>query len=117
MTDKDFLKHLKPGDEVCVIAAGFAARRSIQVVGRVTPSGRIVLLDGRVFNKDGYERGGHSPRFHGRAYMVQLTTPVREGVFREQALSKLKSFDWESMDNAALAAVLGLVAHDKGAAE
>lgn len=102
--DTEWLRSLKPGDEVIVVSRN-GATYSLHRVHRVMPSGRIVITTGSgstEYNADGWRRGGDS---WNRSYLAEPTPERREKAERRALLEQLRYVRWEELDTATLRAV------------
>lgn len=86
MTDDEWAKSLKPGDE---IAVGNYHRKDIRTVDRVTAT-QVVVGDARFRRKDGMLVGD----YHGlsRPYIMPATQKIRDGVRREKLEAEIRRF-------------------------
>lgn len=85
------LTGVKVGDKVFVSRGGYD-RGHITTVKKITPSGRVITVNGSVYNQDGYRRGETSA-WH-RTFARVATEDDIAGIYRYSLVEKFKSFDW-----------------------
>jgi hypothetical protein len=84
----DWLKALKPGDDVG-IEDSYRSRKTAKVV-RFTPTGRIVTDSGK-FAPDGWEIGASSWR---KSHLIEITDALREEIEHKQLIERLSNQNW-----------------------
>ena len=85
--DMEWVKDLKPGDEVAVDKSGVYTRNSYQItkVEKITPTGRIKLYDGSQYYPNGRELG------QSYSYPLKKITPeILEIIKRRDLMYKIK---------------------------
>lgn len=84
---------VKAGDE---LAERYGSYRGPEIVkvARVTPSGQIVLTDGRRFRSNGSEIGDRMVT----SSLHILTPELRKEMQQQAHVSFLKNIDWEKID-------------------
>ena len=100
-------KTLKPGDRVAINASNYArSDYTVAKVERVTPSGQVVMVDGRRFDARGREIGS-GLKYYDRARLCPLTEDVRAEIRREAAIARIwrRMEKWEQLPADALEAI------------
>src|SRR5260221_1490662 len=98
---------VKPGDEIAVYSGGGYGDYSIATVAKVTPSGQIVLTDGRRFDKTG-DKIGERTKWNSTTLHI-LTDGIRADIARKSNVRYLANVQWRKLDNAILAQVADLL--------
>ncbi len=80
MPNKDWIKNLKPGDQVTING------KYVKLVERVTPSGRIVV-GGATYNSDGSMRGGSS---WNHSWLVEATPDIIERITSKETIDRAR---------------------------
>lgn len=83
----DWLKTLKPGDEVAVDSCSHWHRNDYKIckIEKITSSGRIKLSDGDYYHPNGRKLGGNYCR-----PLRQITPEILEIIERRKLISKLE---------------------------
>ncbi|ACA57451.1 hypothetical protein FDC45_17820 [Clostridium botulinum] len=90
---KDWLKDLKPGDEVTVESVGFGYRDyAIKKIDKISPTGRITI-GGAVFSHKGKEMGIKDSWTRAKA-LVPVSQEIKDYVRRKKLYTKVKNIDW-----------------------
>ncbi len=87
---------VKSGEQVCYIpsypSSNWEKNWEIITVGKVTPSGQIVLSNGKRFDKDGYGMGNE------KGLIRVLTEELRTRIERAQSIDLLENVEWRKID-------------------
>ena len=83
------------------VRVGHYDRGCIEVVERITPTGRIVTRSG-TYERSGYKRGGDS---WSRGYARIATEDDIAGIYRYGLVGRLRHFDWNKLSADDLKAV------------
>lgn len=94
------LSGVKVGDKLCIRRSHYQPS-TIEIVERVTPTGRVITKSG-AFERSGYMRGGDS---WSRPYAWLATEDDIAGVHRYGLVSTFKQFDWNRLTAEDLKAV------------
>jgi hypothetical protein len=92
---------VKPGDEL-------ALEHRIVQVKHVTPTGQIVLTNGKRYDRTGQQIGG-SMHLFARRELSLATDKLRAEIARESCIDYLKALDWKEFDDATLARVVAML--------
>lgn len=102
MTNDEWLKTLKKGDEAIVRVGYSHASCRLGVVASVSKGGRITV-DGVIYRPDGRSTGDH--RYATPMRLEQPTTESIEKAEREAVIAKAKTTTWERLTTEQLRAV------------
>ena len=91
------------------VTVGHYDRGRIELVERITPTGRIVTKSG-TYERSGYRRGGNS---WSRGYARVATEDDIAGIYRYGLVERMKSFNWNKLSADDLKAVDEVVAKYK----
>lgn len=79
------LKKLKAGDQVAISGLGYGNSMQLKIVDKITPIGRIKLINGETYNNQGRSMGDHY--HHSYIYTVEEYNKEeeRKRLMRERA--------------------------------
>ncbi len=92
---------VKPGDEL-------ALEHRIVQVKHVTPTGQIVLTNGKRYDRTGQQIGGSKLLFTRRELSL-ITDELRAEIARESCIAYLKDLDWKAFDDDTLTQVVAML--------
>ncbi len=92
---------VKPGDEL-------ALEHRIVQVKHVTPTGQIVLTNGKRYDRTGQQIGGSMHLFTRRELSL-ATDELHAEIVRKSYIAYLKGLDWKAFDDAMLAQVVAML--------
>lgn len=92
----EWLKGLKEGDEVAYDTVRYGGERNyvIKTVKKITPTGKIRLDDGTLFDENGEHRSG-SGWYRTYYRLVPLDQDVKDSIRRNQLLYELGNVDFK----------------------
>lgn len=118
MSEYDWLKELKVGDEVAAYA-GYSAEPVVGVVESVTPTLVRVLVCNTVhtFNKDRGQIRRRSNGWSGRSWIAQLTPETRAEIegkrLRNKAMNVIDDCRWRELPTSTLEAIAKIITDEK----
>jgi hypothetical protein len=107
LVDKDWLKTLKVGDEVCYKTRWGGYR--VVKIAKITPTGQIKTDDNRTF-KDGVCRADTWEYWD----LEPVTTKVRDYLLKRELVNEMKSVVWEKVPIVHLLMVKNIVTGIEG---
>jgi hypothetical protein len=101
MIDLKWLRSLKKGDEVVIVAVNYGnCPFSLHKIDVVTPSGNI-FAGGKEFSLDGYE-GSRTASDYGRDHIIQPTTEIIQTIESIKVRDKIKNWIQAKLNNVSL---------------
>lgn len=112
--DDDWLKSLKPGDDVAYNnnRYGYNPDYMIVTVVRVTPTGQIVTRDGRGFEKR-WKRGSAKISDFHTAHLIPATEEIKKVISIRTMRRSLSIVKWDIVSDEKVEAVYRIMATGK----
>jgi hypothetical protein len=102
----DWLKTLKPGDEVCYEYSPLGNKHYvITTVAKITSAGNIKTADGKLFVKGFYIDSGIGRTGY---HLMPATDEIRSKIRRSKLIARLEKISFYSLTNEQLEAICGI---------